>query len=299
MRIALLGYGTIASIHARQLVHSGVTVEVVFGPRAEKAEAFAFKHGIKKSTADLQEALSMVDAVVVCSPSRVHYGQARLCVESGKHTLVELPACENLAEAEDLADRALESGVVLRCAHTSRYLIPYRRIRESIFAGILGSMRQLTYVRHHVPIRRSWKDDALLHHAAHPMDLLMEWFGAPEPVACLALPKLGEVESVSILASLPGGAPAAISICYVSCLPRIQMTLVGDLHSLETDGFSYVHSDLEQLEFRGEEREIYVRAIRDQDADFVTSCRGEQKGVTWRETLKLMKAMDKLRVELS
>src|SRR5262245_2976076 len=103
LRIAILGYGAVASVNERQLhANRDVVLSAVYGPDRDKAATFAVEHGIVRSTNCLETATSSADAVVICSPSELHYEQARHCVESGVHTLVELPPCGSRTEAQHL-----------------------------------------------------------------------------------------------------------------------------------------------------------------------------------------------------
>lgn len=297
MRIGILGYGAVASVHARQLCDQrDVVLTAVYGPNCEKAAVFASTHKIAKFTDSMESLLPLVDAVIICSPSNLHYEQARLCIESGLHTLVELPPCESGAEAQLLERLSLEHDVILQCAHTSRYLSPYLRIADFIRSGKLGSVHQVNYLRHHVLLKRSWTDDALLHHAAHLLDLLIHWFGDITPQACAALPQIYIAQTVSLLGTLSNGAPATIAISYASHLPRMQMVMVGDSCTIETDGFSYIESDLKELKFSCEGQAAYEEAIRKQDAQFVDACQKKPCGVGWQETVKLIQVIDHFRM---
>lgn len=296
IKVAIIGYGAVASIHARQLASEpGVELTTVYGPRREKAQAFALAHEIQHVSDTLADALPLIDVAIIGSPTLKHYQQARECLQAGVHTLVELPPCEDSREAEELSRLAQDHSVLVRCAHTSRYLVPYVRIRETIRAGRLGKIQQLGYIRHHVLRERSWKDNALLHHAAHVLDMLIDWFGGAMALGCVALPRVDDAQTVSLLGKLPGGAPVSISISYASRLPQVQMVIVGEQHTVQTDGFSYIRSDLEDLAFRGDEQMVYERAIHDQDVEFLRAIQGKQSSVDWRETVKLMQTMDRFR----
>lgn len=248
LRVALIGCGAVASVHARQLATlPGVSVTAVYAPKPEKAAVFASAHGIEFSTDNIEGVLAACDAVIICSPSKVHYSQACRCLEARIHTLVELPACETLAEALQLANLSQDRGVVLQCAHSSRYVEPFRRIGQCTRAWDLGAVQQVTYIRHIRLRKRSWVDDALLHHAAHPLDLMNAWFNDLVPLACTGLPEIVGAQSVSLMAGLPGGAAVTMSISYTTRLELTQMVVVGELHTVHTDGFSFIHSDLEEL----------------------------------------------------
>ena len=296
MKLAIIGYGAVASIHARKaLAQPDVKITAVSGPRRDKAAIFASTYGIANYTDRLCEALRHAEAAIICSPSAAHFEQACECLKAGIHTLVELPPCGGLEEAERLSELAAERDVLIRCAHTSRYLSPFIRLREIIRAGEVGEVEQVSYVRHHVLRERSWTDSALLHHAAHPLDLFIDWFGSVAPLACVASPDVVSARNVSLLGRLAYGPPVSVSISYTSRLPRKQMIVIGTRHTVETDGFSYIRSDSEELNFDGDEQLVYESAIADQDGEFLRACQGECCGVGWEETLKLAGLVDLFR----
>lgn len=234
----------------------------------------------------------MADIAIVASPSPLHYQQGRECLNYCVHTLLEMPPCGTDFEAMDLAKAAKDNRVKIQGAHSSHYLASHKRIEECIGNGDLGSVRHVSFMRHIAPRQRSWTDDALLHHSAHPLDLLLHWFGEFAPKSCVALPKNGAPQSVSMLAELPNGAPASISVTYASHLPQIRMLIVGERHTVETDGFSYLRSDLPSLNLETAEVETYEGAIGDQDMDFVHACQGDKQKIDWLDSIRLIRAVN-------
>jgi 2-hydroxy-4-carboxymuconate semialdehyde hemiacetal dehydrogenase len=290
----MIGHGFVGSVHASQLVsEKWVELVAVFGTERDKAVEFASAYGIKNVSNSLKEAISLAEAAIICSPSSVHYRQAQACLELGVHTLVEMPPCETLKDAEALGDLARKRSVRVQCAHTCRYLVPYIRIADSIRSGELGAVQQVNFVRHHKLKERAWTDDALLHHGAHPVDLIIDWFGGITPIGCVALPQARGAQTVSLLGSLPTGAPATISITFASRFPHVRMLIVGERHTVETDGFSYLRSDLDHLKVSIPELQSYEKAIHDQDVEFLRSCQGEQPGINWQEAVKLIETVNR------
>lgn len=295
-RVAMIGYGTVGAIHAARLgKEPDVQLLSVYGPKHAKALSFASNYGIKRVCDSIADAISGADVAIICSPSTLHFKQAQECLERGVHTLVELPPCENAAEAEELAKLARQHGVKLGCAHTSRFVAPYMQAKKNIESGMLGEIQEINYVRYHKLRERSWRDNALLHHAAHPIDLMFFWFGGLEPRGCVALPDVRLPQTVSILGQLPSAGAVTITVTYVSRIYQIRMMIVGEKHTIETDGFSYAKSDLPELEFRGDEQETYEEAIRLQDVEFLNACQGKGNFVSWGETLKVLQAIDRFR----
>lgn len=293
-RVAMIGSGVVGSIHAAHLAsHPDVELTSVYNPDLESATAFAGQYRVRSVASSVEEAVSEADAAIVCSPSPLHFEQTKTCLKAGRHTLVELPPCRDVGEAEELGAMARKQGVLLGCAHTARYLEPYARIRSAVRAGTLGEIQEISYVRYPQLPDRTWTDDALFHHAAHIIDLVMHWCGGIIPLSCFAFPLNSAAQSVSLLASLPSGRSLTAAVSYGANFPLSRMVVVGAKHTVETDGFSYVRSDLEAMHFAGEQRDMYEGAIAAQDIHFIEVCRGKSTYIPWAETEALLRTIQR------
>ncbi|HZY72760.1 MAG TPA: Gfo/Idh/MocA family oxidoreductase [Edaphobacter sp.] len=294
IRVALIGCGTVGSIHAARLAgQRGVKLTAVYSPVPEAAREFAGRYEVRSVASSVEEAASMADAAIVCSPSPLHFEQAQTCMRAGRHVLVELPPCGDVREAEEIGRIARQQHVIAGCAHTARYLEPYVRIHAALRSGLLGEIQEISYFRYpHLP-PRLWADNALVHHAAHILDLAMRWCGGLEPRACFAFPDASSSQSVSLLAKLPSGRSLTLAVSYGAKLPVSKMVVVGAKHTVETDGFSYVKSDLEKMRFVGDERDIYEQAILAQDMNFFEACQSKSSYIPWAETEDLMRIIQR------
>ena len=286
MRVALVGYGAVAAVHARGL-KDHTELLTVCGPDQRRAEGFAELYGVRHADTNLKTAVGRADIAVLCSPSPLHYEQASEALDAGVHVLVELPACTSKAEVENLAMLAGKRQRVLQCAHTSRYLEPYRRLTGWMQAGALGEIRHVQYVRSIPPRKRSWTDDALWHHAGHALDLFLLWFGSVKPLSCAAHPAVPGAQDLSLTALTPTKAPVAVAISYSSQLSETKMTVIGANHTVVTDGFTYMSSDEARFTWQGNEQPVYESAIEEQDKAFCAACGGSKTGVPWHQTIKL------------
>lgn len=290
LRVAMIGCGAVGSIHAAHLaVQPNVELVAVYSPEQENAIFFAARYGVRIIAASIEEAIATADVAIICSPSALHFEQSRECLRAGRHVLSELPPCNESHEAEELGAIAQQQGVLLGCAHTSRYLEPYVRIRAALESGRIGEIQEVSYVRYPQLGQRTWTDNALMHHGAHPIDLVLQWCGELTPIACAAFPNAPSAQSVSILAALPGGKHLTATISYSAKIPISRMVVVGAMHTAETDGFSYLRSSLEELQFIGDERTVYEQAIATQDAQFLGACLGENSYISWSETEGLIR----------
>lgn len=214
MKVAIVGYGQVATQHTRIIGAEGHTLAWLIGRLPDRAAAFAATFGFARHGTDLQQALAdpALDAVIVCSPNGQHAGQARACLDAGKHVLVEIPLAMSYAEGRHLADLARSRGLTLMVAHTHRYQGAMRQVRDMVengdeaFGNIIG--RYLLMRRRNVGSSgyvRSWTDSLLWHHANHALDMVLWLLGVDEP---------GQAEISSMLA-LPDpnqGTPLDLSL---------------------------------------------------------------------------------------
>lgn len=294
LRVAIIGCGAVGAIHAARL--SGQheqELTAIYSPDPEHAKSLAARCGAHVAASSVEEAVSLADVAILCSPSHLHFEQAQACLRAGRHTLVELPPCGNPDEADELGAIARQKGVLLGCAHTSRYLEPYARLHTALQSGVLGQIREITYIRYPQLPPRTWIDDALLHHAAHVIDLAMTWCGGLEPLACVAFPKEPPAQSVSLVAALPAGNALTAAVSYGAKFPFSRMIVVAENHTAESDGFSYLTSDRAELQFSGNAREVYEQAIAAQDRHFFEACLGKAGYIPWAETEDLMRMIQR------
>jgi predicted dehydrogenase len=59
-----------------------------------------------------------MDFVVICTPNHVHFGPAKLALESGFHVLSDKPATFNLAEAVELQRIVRRTGLLYGLTHS-------------------------------------------------------------------------------------------------------------------------------------------------------------------------------------
>jgi 2-hydroxy-4-carboxymuconate semialdehyde hemiacetal dehydrogenase len=292
LRVAMIGCGAVGSIHAAYLTaQPNVELAAVYSPEREIAASFAARYGVRAIAASVEEAIGLSNVAILCSPSPVHFEQARACLRAGRHVLIELPPCNDPCEAEELGAIAQRQGLLLGCAHTSRYLAPYAHIHAACKAGLIGEIQEVSYIRYPQLRPRAWIDNALVHHGAHLIDLVLQWCGDLKPIACTAFPDAASAQSVSLLAALPGGGPLTAAISYGAKIPVSKMVIVGATHTIETDGFSYLRSDLDELQFIGDERSVYEHAVAAQDAQFIGGCDGKGAYIPWAETENLMRTI--------
>ena len=105
-KVALLGAGFIADIHIESYHRFVPDAEVVavYSRNAKRAEAFAKKHGIARSFADLDQAITQSGCEVadVCLPNFLHHRAVLAAAKAGRHVIIEKPLALALEQADEM-----------------------------------------------------------------------------------------------------------------------------------------------------------------------------------------------------
>ena len=157
MKFSILAPGGIANCMAEAV--SGLKeVEryAVASRNLERAQVFADKWGFSKAYGSYEEMLEdpQVELVYVATPHSHHYQYAKMCLEHGKHVLVEKAFTVNAVQAQELISLAEEKGLLLAEAIWTRYMPSRKMIDDLVESGVIGKVTSLTanlgYVLPHV-----------------------------------------------------------------------------------------------------------------------------------------------------
>lgn len=139
IRAAVIGLGWWGRKIEESLRDSEVIRPVVgIDPDADRRKAFS-ERGIDTS-AELGDALRdpRVEAVVVCTPHRMHSAQVTAAAEAGRHVFCEKPFSMHSGDAEEALAAIRAAGVRLGIGHERRFEPAIRQLRDRFRGGELG-----------------------------------------------------------------------------------------------------------------------------------------------------------------
>lgn len=143
----VIGPGKIAHQFARALLpHSDSCLFALASRGSGRADRFAAKYEIPHCYLSY-DALCQddeVDVVYIATPHAFHFQQAKMCLEAGKHVLVEKPATINAKQWQSLTDIAKQNQCTLIEAVWSRFMPCFKQVKCWIDEGKIG---KLTYVQ--------------------------------------------------------------------------------------------------------------------------------------------------------
>src|SRR5580693_5848383 len=226
MKICVAGQGAFGQKHLDALKRiPGVEVTCLVGGNQDSTAQVARKYGVAHHTGDLSEGIKRADAVILTTPTKMHFSQGEQVMRAGKQVLVESPVTDSVEDAENLARIAKETGVVAMGGHVRRFNPSHQWVHKRITAGELNiqQMDVQTYFFRRQNMNaagkpRSWTDHLLWHHAAHTVDLFQYQTG--ETVSeCFAVqgprhPTLKIAMDMGIVMKVPSGAILTLSLSF-------------------------------------------------------------------------------------
>ncbi len=147
MKWAILATGTIARKFAgtiRSMAAAGEDQQLVAcaSRSQEKAQAFADEFGIPRAYGSY-EAMAAdpdIEAVYIATPNTMHFENAKMCLNAGKHVLCEKPFTTTKADAETLFALAKEKGLFIMEGFWIRFLPVLQKMMELIRDGEIGDV---------------------------------------------------------------------------------------------------------------------------------------------------------------
>jgi myo-inositol 2-dehydrogenase/D-chiro-inositol 1-dehydrogenase len=142
VRFGLIGYGRFGAQHAKALNTVAESQLVAIAARSrDSCDAARDAHPQADVYDDYRRLIARedVEAVSVVVPTYLHFRIGRAVLEGGKHLLIEKPMAMNIDECRRLNALAADTGRVLAVDFKRRVAHLWRRVKEMIDAGAIGT----------------------------------------------------------------------------------------------------------------------------------------------------------------
>ncbi|MET0134871.1 MAG: Gfo/Idh/MocA family oxidoreductase [Kibdelosporangium sp.] len=210
-RIALVGVGSMGSLHARVIAQSEhAALALVIDPREEVGRGIAEKY--ETSWAPEIGDLTGIDAVVLASATETHHKLALDILNQGKPLLVEKPVCANLEQTEEVLQLAADKGLPIMCGLLERY--------NPAVMTALGLIDEPVHIsaKRHSPYAPRIRTGVAWDLLVHDVDIAIQCFRGVEPAHVSAgvgqfhpSSVAGAEDVVDTVLRFPNGAVATIS----------------------------------------------------------------------------------------
>jgi scyllo-inositol 2-dehydrogenase (NADP+) len=191
IQTAIVGYGKSAKVFHLPYLNSISNFEI-------KAFVSSQESNIKKNFpsssiySSLEELCldSNIELVVLCSPTFLHYDQAKILLEANKHLVIEKPFTVTVKEAEELVKIAQERNLKLSVYHNRRWDSPFLTLKQLIKEGKLGDIHhyEVHYDRWRPNVQERWREKniqgsgILYDLGSHVIDQVLDLFGQPKDI---------------------------------------------------------------------------------------------------------------------
>lgn len=142
MKFGIIGLGNHAINRVMPAIaSSGNSITAIYSRKLEKAQVHGKSYGAQ-AFEDLQLMLTDGDfeSVYIASPNFLHFEQARLSLEKGKHVLLEKQMTLTSEEASELVRISEKEGKTLAVGFHMRFHPAVQEIREMVQSGALGNV---------------------------------------------------------------------------------------------------------------------------------------------------------------
>ncbi len=191
IRTALVGFGKSAKVFHLPFLEilPQYTITAFVSSRVDEINARYPQAKVYSHIAELAEDKD-IDLVIINSPTFLHYEQAKILLQAGKHLVVEKPFTVKHTEAKELIELAANKGLKLTVYHNRRWDNGFLTLRKLIDQNILGEIYhyEVNYDRWRPIVQSRWREQdtagagILYDLGSHMIDQMLILFGEPDDV---------------------------------------------------------------------------------------------------------------------
>lgn len=259
VRIGIIGMGRMGLTHY-SIINSHPAVEVVAVADTSTLMLDMMKKYLPKLKmyTDFNDLLNSkeVDAVIVCTPSSLHYPVCKLAAENGISVFCEKPFTTDPKLASELADIFESKGLVNQVGYVYRFDPVFNKVKDLLNAGVIGDVchvnaQFLSATLTKMQPEKGWRSKrengggATYEMGSHVIDLMEFLFGKPEKVVGSLLNKVYS-ETVEDICEAEvryaGGATANIHVNwsdYTFRKPMLKLDIHGKKGKILADLYGY------------------------------------------------------------
>jgi len=121
LRMSVVGVGYLGAIHTKLLAKNTLAeLSGIFDIDIEKAKEIAQQYSTR-AFQSLDEVIEFSDAVVIATPTTMHFDLAKLFLENGKHCFIEKPITDRYQQALSLIELAERNKLIIQVGHVERF----------------------------------------------------------------------------------------------------------------------------------------------------------------------------------
>ena len=198
----------------------------------------------------------LVDAVIVCTPSAMHYDVCKLACEQGINVFCEKPFTTDPKLAKDLADMFEAKGLVNQVGYVYRFDAVFNKVKEMLEKQLIGkvchvNVQFLSATISKMQPEKGWRSKrengggATYEMGSHVIDLMEFFFGKPQKILGTMMNQVYSeaVEDISEAQIVyEGGVSANVHVNwsdYTYRKPMLKLDIHGTKGKIQADLYGY------------------------------------------------------------
>jgi predicted dehydrogenase len=202
VRLGVVGLGKMGLSHYAIInAHPCVKVEAICDSAGYVLDVLNKYTGVKTYT-NFEAMLSEIelDAVIIATPSSLHTKMVKAVLDKNLHIFCEKPFCLDTKEGEDVTRIAQEKGLVNQVGYHNRFVGAFQEVKRLLDEKAIGEVTHVLAEAYGPVVLKAkgstWRTlsqeggGCLYDYAAHPLNLMNWYFGAPHGVGGSVLKKI-------------------------------------------------------------------------------------------------------------
>ena len=203
LKIGIIGFGRMGITHF-SIINSHPSVELkAVVDTSSTILSLLKKYTGTKSYNDYMKLFrnETLDAVIICTPPKLHYPIAMMAAENNIHVFLEKPCTLNKMQANELAKEFEKKRLVNQVGYVNRFNDIFVEVKRFLDKNLIGNVIRFKSEMYSATILKSdsgssWRDSresgggATIDMAAHAIDLVNYLIGKPDKITGSNLTKI-------------------------------------------------------------------------------------------------------------
>lgn len=259
IRIGIIGMGRMGLTHFSIInTHPNVEVTAIADTSSMMLNMLKKLIPSLKVFEDYKDLLNseLVDGVIVCTPSSLHYQVCKMAYEKGIHVFCEKPFTTDPTLASELANLFEEKGLVNQVGYVYRFDTVFKKVKEILEEKLIGkichvNVQFLSSTISKMQPEKGWRSKrengggATYEMGSHVIDLMEFFFGKPQKIVGTLMNQVysESVEDISEAQVIyANGISANIHVNwsdYTYRKPMLKIDIHGTLGKIQADLYGY------------------------------------------------------------
>ena len=141
LRVGIIGFGRIGNEHAGWLSRASNARAIAAADATPARRDRASQAGLRvfEKVNDLLTDRD-IDAILIATPTAMHFEHATLAIGAGKHVMIEKPMTLDFPTSNQLVEQAKSAGRTISVFHNRRWDIDYLTVKSALESGMFGKL---------------------------------------------------------------------------------------------------------------------------------------------------------------